>query len=144
MKATLRRILKYTPAVVLGLLACLWLMSCISPKGFESKRGSIGLVCGTVWIDTIPPKLPMGAYSFEPGFGLGQLVYWNMTGSDALTLQFPIPLVMTAVLPLAIGPFICFRFRIWHFLAYTSLVAAELAFYTAKDIEIWLIQIERF
>jgi hypothetical protein len=41
----------------------------------------------------------------------------------------PIPWLITAVLPFAVGPFISFRFRLWHYLAYTTLVAVELAYY---------------
>jgi len=42
----------------------------------------------------------------------------------------PVPFLITILLPLAIGPFISFRFRLWHYLAYTALVAVQLAYYS--------------
>ena len=44
----------------------------------------------------------------------------------------PFLLLMSLVLPLAIGPFIAFRFRLWHYLAYTATVAVELAYYLRR------------
>ena len=41
----------------------------------------------------------------------------------------PFAVLTIALLPLAIVPFISFRFCIWHYLAYTALVAVELAYY---------------
>ena len=38
-------------------------------------------------------------------------------------------LFVAVMLLLAIGPFLSFRFRLWHYLAYTALVAVELAYY---------------
>ena len=45
------------------------------------------------------------------------------------TATVPIVLLITLVAPLAVGPFLSFRFRLWHYLAYTALVALELAYY---------------
>ena len=45
----------------------------------------------------------------------------------------PLPWLMTPVLPLAIGPFLSFLFRVWHYLAYRSLVAVELAYYLRRQ-----------
>jgi hypothetical protein len=47
----------------------------------------------------------------------------------SLNLTVPIAWPITALLPFAIGPFISYRFRLWHYLAYTALVAVELAYY---------------
>ena len=44
-------------------------------------------------------------------------------------VRVPFPLLITAMIPLAIGPFLCFRFRLWQYLAYMALVAVELAYY---------------
>jgi hypothetical protein len=48
---------------------------------------------------------------------------------SCIQIRLPFACVGTALLPLAIGPFLSFRFRIWHYLAYTALVAVELAYY---------------
>jgi hypothetical protein len=50
---------------------------------------------------------------------------------DPVAFAIAVPLIslMTAILPLALGNFTGFRFRLWHYLAYTALVAVELAYY---------------
>lgn len=44
-------------------------------------------------------------------------------------LVIPITCLLTVLYPFAIGPFLSFRFRLWHYLAFTALVAIELAYY---------------
>jgi hypothetical protein len=36
-------------------------------------------------------------------------------------------------IPLAIGPFLAFRFRLWHYLVYTTLAGLELAYYLRQQ-----------
>jgi len=128
---TLRRILKYAPAVVLGLLVGAWVVGCTVPRAVDSGRGEIYLFRGSIGgIVTLedPPFLPPPTYLFEPGFGVGGF-HLRRIGRYEFAFDFPIPLAITAILPLAIGPFISFRFRLWHYLAYTALIAVELAYY---------------
>jgi hypothetical protein len=49
--------------------------------------------------------------------------YWRVL------IQVPIPLLLTALLPFAVGPFIRFQFPLWQWFAFIATVAAELAFY---------------
>lgn len=46
-------------------------------------------------------------------------------------------MILTAILPIALGSFHSFRFRLWHYFAYTTLVAAELAYYIAQGPWYW-------
>lgn len=75
-----------------------------------------------IWNDPRPKDTPLlgefNAFSpdGEPGHRFGALI-------------LPIPALLTVLLPFAIGPFIAFRFRLWHYLVYTTLVAVELAYY---------------
>jgi hypothetical protein len=55
--------------------------------------------------------------------------FWFYASKKRMDVFIPIPPLITMVLPFAIGPFISFRFRICHYLAYTALVAVELAYY---------------
>jgi predicted DNA repair protein MutK len=55
----------------------------------------------------------------------------NFGGSWAVVVPFA--LLITALFPLAIGPFLSFRFRLWHYLAYTSMIAVELAYYLRRQ-----------
>jgi hypothetical protein len=137
----LRRILKYTPAVVMGLLVVAWAFTSMRYFSFvfplPSPRGSIelGFTEGTIWAChyrgvSITPDLSVEPYP-RP---LSSNPWKTMLGDFYLhpnnrRLYLPIAFVITAILPLAVGPFIAFRFRLWHYLAYTALVALELAYY---------------
>ena len=128
-----RRILKYAPAVVMGLLAVAWFLTQGGWLEFCSGKFVIALQHGSItgywqesdriiffrdfrkewWLDDAP-KLGR----IRTADGLSATGYW-----------FPIPLLCTIILPFAIGPFISFRFRLWHYFAYTALVAVELTYY---------------
>jgi hypothetical protein len=89
------------------------------------------------------PKLGWKPFTFEaiePTYRrryLGQLKYvhspppdhWLNSAHFRLAIQIPIPMVLTALLPLAIGPFIRYRFPLWSWLAFITLICCELAFY---------------
>ena len=132
--ATLRRILKYTPAVVLGLLVVVWVASCVTYAGVDfPARISIGWVVGNFIVsrevtrDTSTPSSYFGI-SEIPGLRAGSFSYaYDEFGT--LMLMLPIFWLITIALPLAIGPFLSFRFRLWHYFAYTALIALELAYY---------------
>jgi hypothetical protein len=138
----LRRILKYTPVVVLGLLVVAWAVTLIGHFGYSFKYGQHGGLIGFYdrclrlaggfsgdmnegWFWYQWPKPPAGAYKLDHSphltFKRDNYYGWELT--------LPITLLLTGILPLAIGPFLSFRFRIWHYLAYTALVAVELAYY---------------
>lgn len=57
-------------------------------------------------------------------------LYKNEFGSN-WHFEIPFSIPLTALLPFTVGAFTSFRFRLWHYLAYTALIAAELAYYFA-------------
>jgi hypothetical protein len=134
---TFRRILKFTPAVVMGLLVVVWVVSLFRQIFLAVNFGQFNLNTAidsgslNVYSDHVGGGhyfsiedeagkhiwgWPLGALHFRPDGLIGDVVV-------------PISLISTALLPLAIGTFNAFRFRLWHYLAYTALVAAELAYY---------------
>ena len=136
--ATLRRILKYTPAVVLGLLVVAWPLSWFAEFGVGIPNGNsyetamqfrggdlYGAWAAGPWT-SLPRPVVVPRYdpTHEP---LGSF-YFRREGLDAW-FYLPLPILMVAALPLALGPFLSFRFRLWHYLAYTALVALELTYY---------------
>ena len=145
---TLRRILKYTPALVMGLLVVAWVATIFGRLKLEVSRKSDRLFPATCGV-----AIEFGSVEcfgrnalFQTGLGLdwtwnepplmklntGHLSTYKLYGRQLrydAGLTVPIPLLVTALLPLALGPFISFRFRLWHYLAYTALVALELAYY---------------
>jgi len=130
----LRRILKHSPAVILGLLMIAWLHSLYGVFGLSLNHLRIGFRSGTVFVESgLDTRFQLlqvyGGLSGRRGMLLGELYinHWEYNGS--WEIGCPILLLCTAVLPLGVGPFLSFRFRLWHYLAYTTLVAVELAYY---------------
>jgi hypothetical protein len=137
---TLRRILKYTPAVVLGLLVVAWVVSLrwvfsvVVPSYDQSEQTIVRLGQGMFELSNGwegNPYIGMWIFTVSPSdmIVVGWLDIDLEHLPDAWRVLIPIPLAVTAILPLAIGPFLSFRFRLWHYLAYTALVALELAYY---------------
>jgi len=142
--ASLRRILKYTPAVVLGLLVVVWAVSLIvrfgSVKRLFGYQFGWAVGYGTIsgGIQAIDPTFPEGwvYYPSLPLTSIGQVagilqVYTSLPNDSGwcYSANIPIPMLVTVIAPLAIGPLLSFRFRLWHYLAYTVLVAVEFAYY---------------
>ena len=144
---TLRRILKYTPAVLLGLLAVAWVTSCFAMFGFSfdvshrDRRGNqyqqlqIAFRGGSAYVGQLASKRQLPLFFVEPRTAastledaLGKLAYEDRPPLFRHALV-PIAILLAGLLPLAIGPFISFRFRLRHYLAFTALVAIELAYY---------------
>jgi len=137
---TLRRIVKYTPALVLGLLVAAWMVLAFSSVGYKARHFIIGGQSSCIGaVFTTDEQVIVG----KPGwhFGISIFRIRNLIGSLEgsvdrfhggnllVTGHLPIPALVTLWLPVAIGPFLSFRFRLWHYFAYTALVALELAYY---------------
>jgi hypothetical protein len=143
--ATPRRILKYTPAVMVGLLLIVWVGSVGREFGLDASlpvrgRVIIGSENGTCYVGYNHMAFTrVYYYSAEHPLltrtsqGFGRLKANLEFHSDGRLWRWwfdvPIAFLVSICLPLAIGPFISFRFRLWHYLAYTALVAVELAYY---------------
>ena len=138
---TLRRILKYTPAAAMGLLVVAWVASLFSQFGAcagrerQEPEWQLGFVGGSAYVSWTRNRTADGWLFFQPRFWEADIQY----RVGILGIQYemplyavvlvPIPVCLTALLPLAIGPFLTFRFRLWHYMAYTAAVAVELAYY---------------
>jgi hypothetical protein len=143
MKTAFRRILKYAPAVVMWLLVIGWVVSCFRSVGvvvtFPNKWEMIFFVsCGNAGLVYEFPRYPSDSLflvhsrfwdlSLWRLLGSPQLI-WSPQGGKLYLIQVPFAALLTAGLPFTIGPVLSFRFRLWHYLAYTALVAVELAYY---------------
>jgi len=152
MRAAFQRILKYSPTVLLTLLALAWAAELFGRLGvtyslrqgpslsFESTLGTLGLwhhsAAATGGQPFLGPQDGVEWLTFKkrpPGFRYAGIVKTThhavCTGGFVTGVQVPVPVVATVCLPVALGALLSFRFRLWHYLAYTALVAAELAFY---------------
>jgi hypothetical protein len=134
-------VLKYVPLALVVLLVGLWVLNSFVNVslniplsgdwycGVSVYRGSVGVVCHQFnyfhWLEV------------GNGFALGEFRYINVCVQTwpryvrYAELMIPISCFITLLLPLAIGPFIRYRFRLWMWLAYTALIAAECAYYAA-------------
>jgi hypothetical protein len=143
---TLRRILKYTPAVVLGLLVVAWVVSWFGVGSIRWPLAGYDFAFisgyGSIHLHSIPsgvspsfsPSCHFQGYKssdikFAAIFGSCGVRVQNFGGVDIVRLAFPYLGLLTGAMPIGAGPFISFRFRLWHYLAYTALVAVELAYY---------------
>jgi hypothetical protein len=144
----LRRILKYASMTMIALLVAAWLASLFCLFEYDVVRNdrpknSIGFSNGSMMVTALHHShLMLNNYSGfrfgtarSQGFPLGKL-YWayhqnpSRAGTwTSVTLMIPVPLMLTGILPLLEGASTGFRFRLWHYLAYTALVAVELAYY---------------
>jgi hypothetical protein len=135
----LRRIFKYTPAAIVALLVVVWVGSVfkrvlvhlpfstmcrvilVADGGVEyynwpSGRTDPRTIAGRIEIQPNDDPSYYGLLSFSPN-------------PPRAWATIPFPIMITVILPVAIGSVTCFRFRLWHYLAYTTLVAVELAYY---------------
>jgi hypothetical protein len=142
---TLRRILKYAPTVVMWLLVVAWVTSLVgtyslafklpSGKLMYTVGGSEGSLGGAFdsarWQERgwywHRRSEPLNTQSLLGRFTAHRL--YKQTFGNYWYVGLPFSAPIKALAPLAIGPFISFRFRVWQYLAYTALVAVQLAYY---------------
>jgi hypothetical protein len=132
--------LKYLPALLCGLLVVAWVVSAYYAMAIGHRNlGLIAIVAGTASVRWLPNA------SLAPRFFvirgpitsedlicrkngcLGEYeLFWH---NGDIIIGVPMAVIISLLLPLAVGPFTHFRFPLWSYFAYTALVAAELAYY---------------
>lgn len=140
------RLLKYLPAFLASALLVGWLVSQFVRVGVAHAiaKGDVLYVLtdGMFTCTYCRPKVGWDSFFVYPQTPtkrryIGQLRFlqsgppdhWLNSPTFRLQIHLPIPLVLTALLPLAIGPFIRYRFPLWSWLAFLTLICCELAFY---------------
>ncbi len=134
--------LKYLPAILCDLLVVAWVASWFFGMGFIFPQGTrqIEILIGggsiVVW-ETQGEVYPNGFWrkalekpnsEWRDRLGQFRRSGWDSIYGYAVT-SFPVPALVTLLLPLAIGCLNRFRFPLWSWFASTGLIAAELAFY---------------
>jgi hypothetical protein len=142
--ATFRHMLIYAPAVAVVLFVVAWVVSLagtyiVSFAAPQSRwhyqaggfRGSLFLNYQFLppqqrpvqffWFNDRVSHSPWGEFASNRSSRPGPSRYWQ--------IHVPFLVLITAVGPLAFGAFHHFRFRLWHYLAYTAVVALQLAYY---------------
>jgi hypothetical protein len=142
--------IRYSPTIAVFLLALAWSISVFSWMGaafppWETEgqfhigiaRGNVGIGFRTP-ITTAGIHWDRGPWVFDRQFVFGYFDNtWDYDSNDlgATRLVYgqadcPICCIITLLLPLAVGPFARFRFRLWMLLAWTAIIAAECAYFT--------------
>jgi hypothetical protein len=141
----LRRILKYTPAVVLGLLALLWIVGQAGslvlhlPFGgrqfvtFHAHHGRIGIVSKPTEYNL--PATPQVTFARHKRFEYPErydamLAFALLPDRREFLVAVPIILIVLVLLPLAVGVFIVFRFPLWSWFAWTAVIAVACVYYS--------------
>jgi hypothetical protein len=137
--------LKHLPAAMMALLIAAWgigtqlSFGLLSPLpaadtyvGIGSGAGSLTLSLNggfaiRAWLYAEPADWPMSAKSIFGEFQFGRVP--AITPASISYLRIPFSWLIIAILPLAVGSLTSFRFRLWHYLAYTTLICLQLAYY---------------
>lgn len=137
------RVLRLAPAIVVGLLALAWVVglfgratvafstSYLHRVSATAADGSLTFCTGLAAAPFPTSWRPFSRF-FGPGESmLGHLRYepHPLAGYRCARLEVPILVLITAVLPLAVGALTRFRFQLRHFFAFVTLFAVELALY---------------
>jgi hypothetical protein len=133
-----KHIWKCLSLTVIALLIAVWIGNSFGHLGIGIRSGRFGY-----------------GYAFRSGslhisktddFSIAQGIFWRTNGengfsslyahllfgkhrSDLWWIEVPIILLITAMIPVVVGTFSQFRFRLWQFFAFTALVAIELALF---------------
>jgi hypothetical protein len=131
-------ILKWFPAVVCGLLVVAWVVSTIFATGmFVPHLGGVtelqldgGALAVTHYYPGVEGEFVFGTGDPRPDTVMGVLAFGtDNTLAPCLYAFVPVAVVITLLLPFAVGCLSRFRFPLWSYFVWTALVAAELAFY---------------
>jgi hypothetical protein len=122
-------ILKYIPAALCGVLVVAWVVTL--RNSWEAHSGPYHVAIGVgalefTYADNSAAKFDW-IIRHDPLIGSPSADKRAMREYHYLAL--PIPLALTAMLPTVVAPFTRFRFPLWFYFAWTTLVAAELAYY---------------
>jgi len=133
---TLRRILKYTPSVVLGLLVVVCLVGQLVSVGAQLPWTNGAGRPGVVYCKTGRGSIEIGWSALARGVGVNLVLRVGHVGKLRVAqtelfsfVTLPLPLLVLLMLPFGVRHFVSLRVRWWHYLAYVSLVVVELAYY---------------
>ena len=146
MKYSLRSLM----IAVAALLVAAWIANFFGQFGFGTRWGKFdqhftfrsGSLCiaqhgnfmkqGIFWSSYsrwLPPEIAPDAVDLS---SLSARLRVHCLAWNACGIEVPIILLLTAMIPIMYGSFSQFRFRLWHFFAFTAVVAIELAFFLRK------------
>ena len=144
-----KHILACLSLIVVALLVAAWIANFFGQFGFGTRWGKFdqhftfrsGSLCiaqygnfmkqGIFWssYSRLPPEIAADAGDLS---SLSARLRVRCLAWDDCGIEVPIILLMTAMLPIVYGSFSKFRFRLWHFFAFTAVIAIEFAIFLRK------------
>jgi hypothetical protein len=134
-----KRIWKCLSLTVVALLIAAWIANFFGQLGIGARSGPYYYRCafrsGSLSIskDEYDSSQVLGIFwraNAKGGFSsLYANLYFGKPRSDLWQIAVPIILLTTAMIPIVVGTFSRFRFRLWQFFIFTALVAIELALF---------------
>jgi hypothetical protein len=140
---TLRRILRHTPVVAMGLLLLMWIDSLFQLRHIAvvtpGRRGVLAVESARGWLQYHYSTCSKPLRSTSSWFRDQEARNWTIMGEfgvrripaphyrNTFQIRVPCSLLLTALLPIAIGAFNGFRFSLRSWTAYVTLVSVEMA-----------------
>ena len=143
------RIFKYLLLFVVAFLGAAWIANFFGQVGigtrwgkfdqhFTFRSGSLsiaqhnnGMLQGIFW-RTYPRNVPEKYGGARNVSSLSARLRFTNHGDGHLDVEVPIILLITAMIPVVLGTFSRFRFRLWQLFVFTAILALELAFFLRK------------
>jgi hypothetical protein len=141
----LSRTLKYAPVALIFLLLVAWVLNFFGQFGIGLRSGKhdyhVVFRSGSFSASQHPHQMVQGLfwqrYPNLPADIAAEVGSLNSlsarlsirTKPGQLGVGVPIVLIITLLLPFAIGAFTGFRFQLWQFFAFTAIVAVELVYF---------------
>jgi len=132
-----KHIWKCLSLIVVALLIAAWIANFFGQLGIGTHLGHYyyryAFRSGSLSISKQEDSVPQGVFwraNGRKGFSsLYAHLLFGKPRSDLWWIEVPIILLITAMIPVVVGTFSQFRFRLWQFFAFTALVALELALF---------------
>jgi hypothetical protein len=141
-----KRIVACLLLVVVALLVAAWIANFFGQVGIGTRSGKFdrhfAFRSGSFSVSQHGNWMAQGVFwrvyptpDPEVGIAVGDLsslsarLRFTSTVPGHWSIEVPILMIISALVPLVYGLFSSFRFRLWQLLAFTALVALELAFF---------------
>jgi hypothetical protein len=134
-----KHIWKCLSLIVIALLIATWIANFFGQLGIGARSGPYYYQCafrsGSLSIskqeyDSSAVQGIFWRANGRRGFSsLYANLYFGKPRSDLWSIAVPIILLTTAMIPIVVGTFSQFRFRLWQFFAFTTILGLELALF---------------
>jgi len=135
-----KHIWKCLSLIVVTLLIAAWIANFFGQFGIGTRSGQFDyhytFRSGSLSISQHDNSMLQGIFwrtNGRDGFSsLYAFLQFGSYGTEHWWIEVPIILLITAMIPVVVGTFSQFRFRLWQYFAFTAILALELALFLAR------------